>query len=117
MNQYNAVLKGSLSAIILKLLDENGRMYGYEITRKVKEMTEGELQVTEGALYPALHKLEAEGILITETEICDGRARKYYALTAHGKTEAAFRINGLLESLSYIQRILNPGRQYHETQH
>jgi len=55
--------RGSLSTIILKLLGDNGRMYGYEITQKVKALTAGELQITEGALYPALHKLEAAGHL------------------------------------------------------
>ncbi|PZQ82413.1 MAG: PadR family transcriptional regulator, partial [Flavobacterium johnsoniae] len=40
--------KGSLTTIIMKLLGENGRMYGYEITQKVKEITKGELNITEG---------------------------------------------------------------------
>ncbi len=60
--------KGSLNTIVMKLLEENGRMYGYEITQKVKEITNGDLKITEGALYPALHKLEAEGILEVEVE-------------------------------------------------
>ena len=47
--------KGSLTTIILKLLNENDKMYGYEITQKVKEITKGELILTEGALYPSLH--------------------------------------------------------------
>ena len=54
--------KGSLTTVILKLLEENGRMYGYEMTQKVKEMTADEVTINEGALYPALHKLEAEGL-------------------------------------------------------
>jgi DNA-binding PadR family transcriptional regulator len=48
--------KGSLQTIILRLLESNDKMYGYEITQKVKELTNGELHITEGALYPALHK-------------------------------------------------------------
>ena len=58
--------KGSLTIIILKLLSEQDKMYGYEITQKVKALTNRELAITEGALYPALHKLEAEGILEVE---------------------------------------------------
>ena len=58
--------KGSLQTIILKLLEEKEKMYGYEITQKVKELTKGELQITEGALYPALHKLKADGLLEVE---------------------------------------------------
>ena len=63
--------KGSLNTIIMKLLEENGKMYGYEITQKVKALTQGELTITEGALYPALHKLEAEGLLDVEIERVD----------------------------------------------
>jgi PadR family transcriptional regulator PadR len=53
------LLKGTLQTIILKVLKDEGKMYGYEITQKVKELSEGRIQLTEGALYPALHKLEA----------------------------------------------------------
>ena len=73
--------KGSLTTIILKLLAENDKMYGYEITQKVKELTQGELSITEGALYPALHKLEADDLLDVEVMKIDNRLRKYYRLT------------------------------------
>jgi PadR family transcriptional regulator, regulatory protein PadR len=108
MNQNNSILKGSLATIILKLLAERERMYGYEITQKVKQITNEEMQITEGALYPALHKLEAEGLVTTETEVVEGRARKYYSLTKDGKTEAASRIEELISSLKHLQNILNP---------
>ena len=55
MRQTN-LYKGSLTTIVLKLLSETTKMYGYEITQKVKA-------ITEGALYPLLHKLEAENII------------------------------------------------------
>ncbi|MCK4408408.1 MAG: helix-turn-helix transcriptional regulator, partial [Bacteroidales bacterium] len=45
------LIKGTLQTIILKLLSENERMYGYEITRKVKEITKKKINITEGALY------------------------------------------------------------------
>jgi PadR family transcriptional regulator, regulatory protein PadR len=62
----NDLLKGMLKPLILKLLMEKGRMYGYEITQMVKEISGGEIELTFGALYPILHKLEQEGIVITE---------------------------------------------------
>jgi DNA-binding PadR family transcriptional regulator len=65
----SSMLKGSLQTILLKLLHENGKMYGYEITQKVKVITNGEIKLTEGAIYPSLHKLVAEGLLITHTEM------------------------------------------------
>ncbi len=55
------LLRGSLETIVLTLLKEQEEMYGYEITQKVKAMTAGEIKLTEGALYPILHKLEGQG--------------------------------------------------------
>ncbi len=102
------LLKGSLSVIILKLLESRERMYGYEITQQVKALTAGGVAITEGALYPALHKLEAEGLLTTQTEVVDGRARKYYSLTKTGKTEAVHRVDELVAFMQNLQTILSP---------
>jgi len=102
------LLKGSLSVIILKLLETRERMYGYEITQQVKALTAGGVAITEGALYPALHKLEAEGLLTTQTEVVDGRARKYYSLTKSGKTEAVSRVDELMAFMQNLQTILSP---------
>lgn len=100
--------KGSLNTIILKLLEENGRMYGYEITQKVKALTNGELNITEGALYPALHKLEAEGWLDVEVERVDNRLRKYYKLTENGQKETVNRLAELEEFIRNMQTLVNP---------
>ena len=100
--------KGSLSTIIMKLLEENGKMYGYEITQKVKAITLGELNITEGALYPALHKLEAEGILDVEMEKVDNRMRKYYKLTEKGTTETVNRLSELEDFIRNMQSLVSP---------
>lgn len=86
------LLKGTLQTIVLKLLADNNRMYGYEITQKVKELSDGSLVLTEGALYPTLHKLESEGLLSTEKISMGKRVRKYYTLTAQGKSSVVKRI-------------------------
>ena len=104
--------KGSLNTIIMKLLEEQGRMYGYEITQKVKDITKGELKITEGALYPALHKLEAEGVLEVEVENVDNRLRKYYKLTEKGTTETVNRLTELEEFIKNMQTIVNPKLSY-----
>lgn len=100
--------KGSLSTIILKLLEENGRMYGYEITQKVKLLTKGELNITEGALYPALHKLETEGWLDVEIEKVDNRLRKYYKLTESGQKETVNRLEELEAFIRNMQTLVKP---------
>ncbi|MDZ7935277.1 MAG: PadR family transcriptional regulator [Emticicia sp.] len=105
MNQH---IKGSLSTVILKLLHDNGRMYGYEITQKVKEMTQEDIQITEGALYPILHRLEAEEILTAETEKVEGRVRKYYKITPKGNAIAVDRIAELRAFAENLNLILNP---------
>ncbi|MBN3584364.1 helix-turn-helix transcriptional regulator [Algoriphagus aestuarii] len=104
----NNLIKGSLQTIILKLLEENEKMYGYEITQRVKELTAGEIKITEGALYPALHKLEAEGLLTTEIQQVDNRVRKYYSLTKDGQKEVTSKLSELQGFVENLQRILNP---------
>ena len=92
----------------MKLLEENGRMYGYEITQKVKLITKGELNITEGALYPALHKLEADGLLDVEVEKVDNRLRKYYKLTESGEKETVNRLAELEEFIKNMQSLVTP---------
>lgn len=83
----NSLYKGTLKNIILQLLKNEGRMYGYQMTQEAKELTKGELEMTEGALYPLLHKLENEGLIDSETRTVNGRARKYYFLSEKGKKQ------------------------------
>lgn len=100
--------KGCLEPAILKLLHENGRMYGYEITQKIKEITAGELKITEGALYPLLHKLEADGILESAIENANNRVRKYYSLTKAGKKEKTKVLAELERFTNTLQLLLHP---------
>lgn len=100
------LLNGTLQTIILKLLSDKKQMYGYEITQTVKELTEGDIKLTEGALYPALHKLEAEGILETTVAVVDGRPRKYYSLTNKGAVEAPERLQSTLDFVDRLQQLL-----------
>jgi DNA-binding PadR family transcriptional regulator len=102
------LLKGSLKTIILKVLEENGRMYGYEITRKVEELTAGKIKLTYGALYPVLHKLEDEGVLITESENFNNRIRIYYKLTSGGKSLVAEKIREMNEFIETLRLIVEP---------
>ncbi|MBB5396031.1 MULTISPECIES: PadR family transcriptional regulator [unclassified Mucilaginibacter] len=103
----NPLLKGSLQTIILKLLEDNDQMYGYEITQKVKEVSEGGLMLTEGALYPALHKLEADGYVETFTQVVDNRVRKYYSLTEQGGKEVTSKLAEAQAFIDQLQTLLN----------
>src|SRR5258707_4651787 len=94
------LLKGTLKTIVLKLLADNKKMYGYEITQKVKEITQDKIQITEGALYPTLHALEADKLVTTEVEYIGKRVRKYYILSQTGKARSKEKVN---ELTSFIQ--------------
>jgi PadR family transcriptional regulator, regulatory protein PadR len=101
------LVKGTLKTIILKLLAENGRMYGYEITQEIKELTKGGIEITEGSLYPALHGLLAEGLLKTESMHIGKRVRKYYMLTKEGKTETKRKLDEFSDYLIMMKGLLN----------
>jgi PadR family transcriptional regulator PadR len=102
------LLKGTLKTIVLKLLKENGRMYGYDITHKVEDLTEGKINLTYGALYPVLYKLERDGILISESENFNNRIRIYYSLTPKGDSVVAEKLRELNEFIESLQRIVEP---------
>lgn len=81
-------------------------MYGYEITQLVKELSDGRILVTEGALYPTLHRLESEGILKTEVVNIGKRIRKYYSLTTEGKTLARERVKEFVDFIKTMSVVL-----------
>ena len=110
----NDLLKGMLKPIILKLLFEKGRMYGYEITQLVKEISVGEIELTFGALYPILRKLEQEGIVIAESEVINNRNRIYYSITPKGSSKAKEKIAELEEFVKTLGIFFKPnfGLQY-----
>ncbi len=105
MNQTE-LLKGTLGTIILRLLEEKGRMYGYEITQLVKELSGDKILVKEGSLYPTLHKLEADGLVIAEEVFIGKRVRKYYSLTQPGKTATKASVDELLDFLQTIHTVI-----------
>lgn len=100
------LLKGTLKTIVLKLLADNKKMYGYEITQKVKELTRDKIQITEGALYPTLHALEADGLVTTEVEYIGKRIRKYYSLSITGKAATRERLKELTNFMDTMISLL-----------
>lgn len=101
-------IKGTIKTIVLKLLAENRKMYGYEISQRVKDLSSGEIELSYGALYPILYKLEKEGFLVTESEIVDGRVRKYYSLTQSGNETATVKVAELNHFADLLKAVLAP---------
>jgi len=100
------LIKGTLQTIVLQLLSDNGKMYGYEITQVVKEKTRQKILITEGALYPALHKLEAEGLVKTSTMNIGKRVRKYYELTGEGGVVIENKLDEFADYIKTMSQLL-----------
>jgi PadR family transcriptional regulator len=74
----------SIRPIMLSILAE-GRSYGYAIMQRIHELSGGDVQLSDGTLYPVLHRLEVEGLIESNTATAEnGRRRKYYKLTPAG---------------------------------
>lgn len=106
------LIKGMIRPIVLHLLLQKEKMYGYEMTLVVSQQTGGKITLTLGALYPVLYKLEAEGILTTSSEAVDNRLRKYYTLSGKGRKTALHKTEELYEFINALQMFCKPERKY-----
>jgi PadR family transcriptional regulator PadR len=100
------LLKGTLSPIILSLLSENGKMYGYEIFMKVKDLSDGKIILKDGSLYPILQKMHKEGLLTFEEVSIGKRIRKYYYLTAQGEQKKRDYLAELKDFMNTINLVV-----------
>lgn len=101
------LLKGTLQTIILKILADHGKMYGYEIAQTVKDLSERSIILTEGALYPTLKKMEIEGLVNSEQVFVGKRIRKYYTLTNAGKQLATEKVRDFTLFIKTMAFVLN----------
>jgi PadR family transcriptional regulator, regulatory protein PadR len=119
------LLQGTLDMMILKVLagpagpgasSGFGGQHGYGIVRRIQQMSDDVLQVEEGSLYPALHRLEKRGYLVADWRQSESNRRaKYYRLTPSGRaqlrTEAAAwaRLSGAIEKIMNASAIADSG--------
>jgi PadR family transcriptional regulator len=81
------LVAASATPIVLGILAE-GESYGYAIIKRVGELSNGQVQWTDGMLYPVLHRLERHGLVASRWRSAEsGRRRKYYRLTKEGRTQ------------------------------
>jgi transcriptional regulator len=79
------LVQGTLDMLVLRTL-KRGRMHGYAIAESIHQRSDDVLHIEEGALYPALHRLELRGLLAAEWGLSENNRRaKYYRLTAAGQ--------------------------------
>ncbi len=101
-NAYNTILR----ELILQLFHEKEQWHGYDIVKALRANSNGEIEIKENRLYPALHKLEEEGILKSELVKINNRSRKYYSLTEDGSTEVVQATAKLTEMAKALQLVL-----------
>src|SRR5687767_15364796 len=89
VNINKDLVAASATPLVLSILAE-GESYGYSILKRVRELSEGELEWTDGMLYPLLHRLQRLGYVTTEWRTSpEGRRRKYYMVTDDGRAALA----------------------------
>jgi PadR family transcriptional regulator PadR len=106
--------QGTLDLLILKVI-ARGPVHGYAIAQRLEQVSRGVVQVPEGSLYPALHRLENRGLLAADwKETETGREAKFYRLTRKGskqlKTEAA-DWQRLIDAIALILGMADGGAQ------
>lgn len=89
MNVGKDLVAASATPLVLAILAE-GESYGYAILKRVSELSGGDLEWTDGMLYPVLHRLERQGFIESKWRTAEsGRDRKYYRITKQGRAQLA----------------------------
>lgn len=100
------LVQGTLDMLILKTL-ALGAMHGYGIAQSIQQISDDVLRVEEGSLYPALHRLELDGLLDSEWgQSANNRRAKYYRLTARGRKQLQAEANNWKRVAAAIARVM-----------
>jgi PadR family transcriptional regulator PadR len=100
-------LQGTLDLLILKTLSQLGSMHGYGIAMHIEKVSDALLNVEEGSLYPAMHRMEQSGWVGSEWAITEsGRKARFYRLTAAGKKQLTAREQNWEQVVKGVQAIL-----------
>jgi transcriptional regulator len=100
------LVQGTLDVLVLKTLTWGPR-HGYAVAQWIRQTTDGELQVEEGALYTALHRLEGRRLVRSEWGLSENNRRaKYYELTAAGRRELTAKAERWSRYTAAVSRVL-----------
>jgi transcriptional regulator len=101
------LLQGTLDVMILKALSW-GPMHGFAVAKWVRSTTDDVLQIDDGALYPALHRMEHRGLIDADWDLTENKRRaKYYRLTAKGREELRFRVTSWDRYSSAVAKVIH----------
>lgn len=100
------ILQGTLDLLILRTLQREP-MHGWAISERIQQVSQDVLQVNQGSLYPALHRLEHRGWIEAEWSVSElGRRAKYYRLTASGRRQLAIEATEWARMTTAIDRVM-----------
>jgi len=103
-----SLLQGTLDVLVLRTLAWGPR-HGYAVAKWIADTTEDDLQIEEGALYTALHRMEKRGWIESEWGLSDtGRRAKFYQLTAAGRTQLTLQTQRWTRYVRAVSRVLQP---------
>jgi transcriptional regulator len=103
----NDILQGTLALLVLKTIASRGKLHGYAITSHIQQVSADSLRVEEGSLYPALHRLEQEGLLKGEWGVTEkNREARFYTLTAAGRRQLAHEQESWTRLTEGVARVL-----------
>ena len=98
---------GALDLVILKTLDTMGTMHGYSIARRIEQVADNLLRMSQGSIYPALIRLEQQGWIRTQWGVSETNRRvKFYSLTAAGKRQLRIELDNWERATALVARFL-----------
>ena len=101
------LIQGTLDVMILKALSW-GPMHGFAVAKWIRLTTEGVLQIEDGALYPALHRMEFRGLIDADWDLTENKRRaKYYRLTTKGRQQLRARASSWDRYSSAVSKVLH----------
>ena len=111
MDEFADLVQGTLDMLLLKILALEP-MNGFAVSQRLKQMSGDVLQVSDGSLYPALHKLEQEGWITAEWRTSElGRRAKYYSLTRAGRKQLSKETRQWQQTTTVIARLFAEGEE------
>ncbi len=98
---------GTLDLLILKTLDTLGAMHGYSIARRIEQMSESVMRLSQGSIYPALMRLEQQGWITTKWGVSETNSKvKFYSLTRAGARQLHVEVANWEQATAIVSRIL-----------
>ena len=107
-NRRLDLLQGTLDLLILRTLQDDAK-HGWDIAERIEQISEKVLEVNQGSLYPALHRLEHQGLIKAEWGVSENNRRaRFYKLTPRGRKQVTVRISSWRRMVEAVNQVIDP---------